>query len=306
MAPDPHSIKLLKTEHLGGTAYDFQFHIDKNNLDFFIREQVFDAHGLAQLKFSTKKINAYCKYLCLSVMKHEMAMMVNIEMTLHCENPRFNFTLNCDNTWSKDVQLFLIDDDDENEFITFNIEINIKVKKCKPVLDLIYLDDDFTDFQLSTAEGSVSVHKAILAAHSDVFRRMLSGEWKETSAGCIEIKGVTLKTLQSLKQYMYLGSLPEDDLRPLLLIATYYFIDDLKAECTLKIAHSITSENLYDLLEFSYVNNLPELTFAILRTVKAQPRDVIEVAYKRMMKPQKCEDLEGKNEKNCKEPKKEE
>ncbi|XP_063386254.1 uncharacterized protein LOC134672287 [Cydia fagiglandana] len=299
----PCSIKLLKTKHLGGTAFEFYFHIDRLHSSSYIQEQLFDVHGLALMKFFTEKEDSYYKDLFLSVIKHESTMMVNIEMILKCESPRFQHTLTCSETWSQDLKLLRLTSDDTA--LTFNVEVNIRVNKCKSVLDLIYLDEDFTDFQLSTAEGSVAVHRAILAAHSDVFRRMLSGEWKETNAGCIEIEGVTLETLQSLKQYMYLGTIPEDGLCPLLLIATCYFIDDLKAECTIKLSHSINSENLYDLLEFSYVNNMPDLTFAILRTVRAQPRDVIEVANQKMMKPEKSEDLDGKNEAICEEPKKE-
>ncbi|XP_063540220.1 protein roadkill-like [Cydia strobilella] len=299
---DPCSIKLLKTEHLGGTAFDCHFYIDKLHDSECMCEQVFDVHGLALIKIFTKK-KTY-KDLFLSVMKHESTMMLNIEMTLKCENPSFEHTPTCSETWSQDLYLFQKRYD--NTRLTFKVEVNIRVNKRKSVLDLIYLDEDFTDFQLSTAEGSVSVHRAILAAHSDVFRRMISGEWKETNAGRIKIEGVTLKTLQNLKRYMYLGTMPEDGLCPLLLIATCYFIEDLKAECTIKLSHSLTSENLYDLLEFSYVNNMPELTFAILRTVRAQPRDVIEVANQKMIKPKKSEDLNGKNKAICEVPKKEE
>ncbi|XP_063366992.1 protein roadkill-like [Cydia amplana] len=301
---DPCSIKLLITEHLGGTAFDCHFYIDKLHDSECMCEQVFDVHGLVLMKFFTKKKETYYKQLFLSVMKHESTMTVTIEMTLKCADPRFKHTLTCSETWSQDLYLFQRRYD--NIKLTFNVNINILVRKCKSVLDLIYLDEDFTDFQLSTAKGSVPLHRAILAAHSDVFRRMLSGEWKETNAGCIEIEGVTLETLQNLKRYMYLGTMPEDGLCPLLLIATCYFIDDLKAECIIKLAHSFTSENLYDLLEFSYVNNMPELTFAILRTVRAQPRDVIEVANQKIMKSEKSEDMNGKNEAICVEPKKEE
>lgn len=298
------SIKLLKTEHLGGTAFNFHFHIDELYTSSYIHEQVFDVHGLALMKLFTKNEDSYYKNLFLSVMKHESTMMLNIEIILKCASPIFQRTLTCSETWSEDLKLFRLECD--NTTLAFKVEVEIRVNKCKSILDLIYLDEDFTDFQLSTAEGSVSMHRAILAAHSDVFRRMLSGEWKETNAGCIEIQGVTLETLQSLKRYMYLGTMPEEGLCPLLLIATFYFIDDLKAECTIKLANSITSENLYDLLEFSYVNNMPELTFAILRTVRAQPRDVIEVANQKMMKPEKGGDMNGKSEAICEEPKKEE
>ncbi|XP_063366761.1 uncharacterized protein LOC134655243 [Cydia amplana] len=128
----------------------------------------------------------------------------------------------------------------------------------------IYHDADFTDFNLSAAEGSVAVHRVILAAHSDVFRAMLSHEWKETTEGRIEIEGVTLQTLRYLKQYMYLRKLPDDGLKPLLLLASYYLIDDLKADCLSRLVLNYKSGEWSSLLEFAVENKLSELISAIM------------------------------------------
>ncbi|XP_047997410.1 uncharacterized protein LOC125235004 [Leguminivora glycinivorella] len=128
----------------------------------------------------------------------------------------------------------------------------------------IYNDADFTDFNLTAPEGSIAVHRVILAAYSDVFRAMLSHEWKETMEGRIEIEGVTLQTLQYLKQYMYLRKLPNDGLKPLLLLASYYLIDDLKADCLSKLVLNYKSGEWSSLLEFAVENKLSELTSAIM------------------------------------------
>ncbi|XP_063366763.1 kelch-like protein 23 [Cydia amplana] len=158
--------------------------------------------------------------------------------------------LHCDISL-KDVRTFLL-----------NITITAhKVQDC--LLVKLYNDVEFTDFNLGSENGSVAVHRAHMAAHSNVFKAMLSREWKETTEGKVQIKGVTLQTLQHLKQYMYLGTLPEEGLQPLLLIASYYLIEDLKAECISTLAQTAKHGDWYSLFEFATENNIPELLCAI-------------------------------------------
>lgn len=162
--------------------------------------------------------------------------------------------------------------------------LNLTVSASKILCGLpvkLYKDEDFTDFNLSCAEGSVAIHKSHMAAHSDVFKTMLSQEWKETKEGLIQIPGVTLQTVQNLKKYMYLGVLPDDDLQSLLLIASCYLMEDLKAECVLKLSQTVKPEDLYNLFKFAVVNELPELTFAIM---KGTPEKVVEDAENICMK----------------------
>ncbi|XP_047996923.1 uncharacterized protein LOC125234639 [Leguminivora glycinivorella] len=143
-----------------------------------------------------------------------------------------------------------------------NITISAhKVEDC--LLVKLYNDVDFTDFHLVSDDGSVAVHRAHLAAHSDVFKAMLSREWKEKTEGKVQIKGVTLQTLLHLKRYMYLGTLPEEGLQPLLLIASYYLIDDLKATCISSLVHMAKPGDWFSLFEFASENNIPELLCAI-------------------------------------------
>ncbi|XP_063366850.1 uncharacterized protein LOC134655329 [Cydia amplana] len=131
----------------------------------------------------------------------------------------------------------------------------------------LYTDTEFTDFYLSTGEGEqkVAVHRAFLIAHSDVFKGMLRGKWKETDQGEIKIRGVTVETLQQLKDYMYMGTVPEVGIRPLLLVARTYMMEDLEKHCIRKLAEKVTPEELFSLIEFACDNQIPELPFALLQ-----------------------------------------
>ncbi|XP_047996843.1 BTB/POZ domain-containing protein At4g08455-like [Leguminivora glycinivorella] len=163
----------------------------------------------------------------------------------------------------------------------FHIDVTINAFKCEPTIyKKLCEDTDFTDFRLTTSDGSVPVHKAYLAALSDVFKAMLCREWKETDEGCIKLPGVSLQTLQHLKDYMYMGTLPTEDLLPLLSIASCYMIEDLKNECMKKLTQTIKPENIYEFLKYSIENDIPELTFAIM---KATPDSVLDNAEKKIL-----------------------
>lgn len=147
-----------------------------------------------------------------------------------------------------------------------DLEVTVVVQKFKIVgFASLYDDTDFTDFKLSAPNGMVDVHKACLAAHSDYFKRMLAGKWKETLEGSIEMTGLEVITLQHFKGYLYLGTLPEDpkELGKLLLLADVCLMDHLKAECITKLVQSTTAENYFSLHHFACGHNIPELSIAI-------------------------------------------
>lgn len=155
---------------------------------------------------------------------------------------------------------------------TFEFAVNA-IEVASNLFAKLYDDKDFTDFQLSSSEGSVSVHKACLASHSDMFKIKLANEWKDSAECRIEQDGVTMETLQHLKDYLYLGSLQDCYLRQLLLIAKHYKMKNLQAECVFSLARKVTSADLFDLLEFARENEIRELTLAL---IELTPKEVVE------------------------------
>ncbi|XP_047997063.1 uncharacterized protein LOC125234730 [Leguminivora glycinivorella] len=189
----------------------------------------------------------------------------------------------CDKKWKRIGERLSSDTILDDVYINV---ININITTCKVEesrLTKIYNDVDFTDFNLSAVDGSVAIHRTFLAAHSDVFRAMLRNEWKEANEGCVQIEGVTRQTLQHLKDYMYLRTLPDEGLEPLLLLASYYLMDDLKEQCVSKLALNCTLKDWSRLLEFAAVNKISELISGLMLTT--QPTAV---------QKQKGKDLEDK------------
>ncbi|XP_063540364.1 uncharacterized protein LOC134749374 [Cydia strobilella] len=226
---------------------------------------------LAWVKFrgSTKVIEGKIKFsISFSSVKHILAKDDCVKINVRSKLFKYS-ALSIDvpnNDWSKWQEMRPYNMLETGKVHPTTVSIVVTAYKCKKetVLSKLYTDSDFTDFRLATSEGSVPVHKAYLAAHSDVFKAMLSNEWKETTTGEITMKGVTIETLQHLKEYMYLGTVPNDGLRPLLLIARCYLIEDLEQHCIRKLAENVTGKSLFSLLEFACDNNIPELSFALV------------------------------------------
>ncbi|XP_063541133.1 uncharacterized protein LOC134750007 [Cydia strobilella] len=150
----------------------------------------------------------------------------------------------------------------------YTIEINVTVQVIMPTGFLpskeLYEDTESTDFQLHTKDGTVAVHKAVLFLHSEMFKLMLTKDWKESNEGRISMDGITVQTLRHLKDYMYLGILSEEGLEPLLQVAAHYFMDKLRADCSAKLAESVNSENINRLIALGCEFNIPELVRGLI------------------------------------------
>lgn len=204
------------------------------------------------------------KFSMLAI-KHELAKNEAISMNVTCDELKHSKKWTCCdsmNHWT-DIGETLGLKITSSVYVT-QMEIIITVyNTTKPAFPKLYEDCDLTDFTLSTADGKVAVHKACLAVHSPVFKAMFTGPWKETKENLVEIKDYTLQTIEHLKDFLYLGTLPDFGLRPLITLAALYSINDLTKECARKLAETVRPEDLYSLHELACANNIPELSCAI-------------------------------------------
>ncbi|XP_063390932.1 TD and POZ domain-containing protein 1-like [Cydia fagiglandana] len=247
--------------------------------------QIFDIYNIVDIQFLLKQHEDNEIDYYISAKKVESASTSNLKIKIQraCgDTHTCHFT--CRDHWSQWQSIGTGSSNDSKRYLDLYCTVSITSNRINEVTISLHEDKHLTDFQLSTTDGNVAVHKAVLAANSPVFKTMLSGEWKETTEGCLQVKGVTLRTLNHLKNYMYLGVMPDSecDIRSLLLVAHCYLIDSLKKECIINLAQSVTSENLYKLLEFSTLNRIPELTYAILEAV---PKYIVKICQKKMKVP---------------------
>ena len=132
------------------------------------------------------------------------------------------------------------------------------------------LDDPSThDVTFKTSDGgSVSAHRAIVAAGSPVLHAMLYGNMKESNEKEIKLPSVDTETLKVLLSFMYTGKIIVDSENcPSLLEAAHYFnVATLENKCSDSIAASLDIENCCTVASFANdkkFNNLLEkcLTF---------------------------------------------
>ncbi|XP_048003185.1 uncharacterized protein LOC125239615 [Leguminivora glycinivorella] len=187
---------------------------------------------------------------------------------LNIKTEGFDKHLLCQNEWTEVIVIKEKQPDtsvckNEKVFLyTFDINFTVDVSTQEDLLNVyseLYQEIEFTDFKLRATDGTVPVHKSILFIHSEMFRAMLKGQWRETGEASIDMVGVTVQTLQHLKEYMYLGTIPNTGLEPLLLLARRCLMDKLAAGCIKKLIKNVTPASFNALFDLAFQNNIPEL-----------------------------------------------
>ncbi|KAI5640148.1 BTB/POZ domain-containing protein [Phthorimaea operculella] len=158
----------------------------------------------------------------------------------------------------------------EGDNIGRNVDVTmtLDVYNSNPgIFESLLNDIESTDFELRGENGSVRVHKAVLANFSPVIKTMLSGQWKEVDSGAVEVSHTTKETLIDLKNYMYLQKLPDTGVEKLAMLAAYYMMSDLKQLCAVKLLSKLSAENATELLDFAMKYKIDKLMLAILESV---------------------------------------
>ncbi|XP_073946807.1 uncharacterized protein isoform X1 [Choristoneura fumiferana] len=244
----------------------------------------FNINNLAEVRF---KFNFQTTDIIHSVSfkRHETAptsLLHNVHIIISCVQFQYSKQFSCGDKWTPWKRMGILSKSAIRETTTTKpVKITLIVSKHKIItFENLYGETDFCDFYLKAvdSDATVPVHKACISLHSDVIKRMLQGEWKENKNDCIEIEGTTFQTLEHLKKYIYLGTLPSEGLllRSLLLLAKCYMINNLMAECIMKLSLTVKPEDLYSLQEFAVDNKIPELVQAI---VQITSDETVQIAY---------------------------
>ncbi|KAL0870063.1 hypothetical protein ABMA27_006225 [Loxostege sticticalis] len=190
---------------------------------------------------------------------------INITIEIFDINKKF---ITNDGTWQEMVSRYIY---------PFTVKVILDIFPGECSFAPLHEDAELTDFELRGEDGSVHMHRAVLAASSPVLRRMLSGPWRESSEGVVDVPGTSRTTLQNLKDYVYLRTLPETGLEQLLLIASYYMMPELEQKCVFKILNSFTADNVYNLFEFITKHKVTRLLLLVLECIQTGTVDVKEM-----------------------------
>ncbi|KAJ9160440.1 hypothetical protein P3X46_025841 [Hevea brasiliensis] len=138
-------------------------------------------------------------------------------------------------------------------------ELNEKINFLSGFVSL-FRDRILTDIQLKPGNGgpSISAHRALLAARSEIFKNMLDSDaCKAPANDTITIPELNHEELESLLEFLYSGSLAaekvEKHIYSLTLAADKYEIPFLLKFCERYMLRSLVSSNALDVLEISDV-----------------------------------------------------
>lgn len=124
-----------------------------------------------------------------------------------------------------------------------------------------------TDAHLKSEERTIPVHKAILAARSEVFAAMFRNEMAESSSGVIDIKDINTPVLEGFLKYLYSGKIPDDlpeDMVPkLYTVGDKYAVHALTKVCSNFMAKDLTEDNYLSFLTLADAHSDKELKDAV-------------------------------------------
>ena len=133
---------------------------------------------------------------------------------------------------------------------------------CQKVFGAMLGDSSTHDVTFKTSDGgSVSAHRAVVAAGSPVFHAMLYGNMKESNEKVIELSLVDTETLKVLFTFMYTGAavFGMNMCMKLLEAANYFGVNVLEARCVECINDTLNIENCCQIVTFAHSKDFKSL-----------------------------------------------
>ncbi|KAI5652164.1 BTB/POZ domain-containing protein [Phthorimaea operculella] len=165
----------------------------------------------------------------------------------------------------------------QKEFFGNKLTVDIKFEVVRSVFFTVdksyyyknmYADTDLLDFELKVDDGSVKLHKFVLAASSAIFKREFSSNWKNADEGNLHVSGISKVTLENFIQYLYLRQIPID-CKELLLLGNYYQMPHLEQECIQQLVKICTEESFLEQCEFAVEHKLLKYLMALLKKIES-------------------------------------
>ncbi|KAJ4747537.1 BTB/POZ domain-containing protein [Rhynchospora pubera] len=135
-------------------------------------------------------------------------------------------------------------------------------------LSRMLIDSIHTDITITTSDGSIGAHRAVLATRSPVFHSMFSHNLKEKELSMINISDMGIEACQAFLNYIY-GNFQATEFMThrldLLRAADKYDIADLKEACHESLVEDIDAKNVLERLQVSHLYRLNKLKASCMR-----------------------------------------
>ncbi|KAJ8717687.1 hypothetical protein PYW07_005617 [Mythimna separata] len=246
---------------------------EKTSRELVINDAVAFQVRLVVVQIKSHYTTTYNNLLFVKFTKSRLDDDLNYTILFNCADFNVTQTFTTDNgTWHLVHQ-----NKTDKHILSFNVSVEMHLKENASPYAALHDDTELTDFELRGKDGSVRVHRTVLAAASPVLRRMMSGAWREASEGHVDVSGTSRATLEHLKNYIYLHELPQTGLEQLLLLSCYYMMPELERRCVDMLVRDLDSRNACDLIQFAAKNNVTRLLLAVLECVQSGAISVSEI-----------------------------
>lgn len=135
-----------------------------------------------------------------------------------------------------------------------------------------------SDFTVYCEGWEFRVHRAILAAHSRVFRAQF-----EAGRSRMQIECVHPNVLQEVFRFMYTGESLDHLAKDLLLISQYLQVEDLKVMCEEALYKNLCINNLAEMLHLADLYKADELKRCTIQFFIRYAADIIKTEAWRAM-----------------------
>lgn len=124
----------------------------------------------------------------------------------------------------------------------------------------LFESGNFSDVKVNCSGTVFQCHKNILAARSPVFAAMFQHDMKESSENEVEIDGIEPEVLKEMLTFIYSGRCDMQKMTSDLLVAAdRYDLKNLKKNCEIELAKSLSLKNALQILSLTEKISAPYL-----------------------------------------------
>ncbi|XP_049768659.1 uncharacterized protein LOC126106427 [Schistocerca cancellata] len=136
------------------------------------------------------------------------------------------------------------------------------------------------DFKLCTGNVETGAHRAILAARSPFFSRLLRLDSEVSKESQLEVPDVKPEVLAEILRYIYTGSVKNlgDSTAELLAAAHRFELCDLKRECATRLSRQLTVDNAVTTVVCAIENQCGELLNSSVEFIRLRFKQVVGTA----------------------------
>lgn len=113
------------------------------------------------------------------------------------------------------------------------------------------IQERFNDITIKVENKCFSANRLVLSCFSGFFETMFQLRWNELHHTTFELGGIDSKSMQTIIEFIYTGTITIDDnnVMSLLAAADYLLIDEVKRDCFEFLKSYISTENCFNVLD---------------------------------------------------------